>query len=79
MAESGIRAIVAKSSMDLAKSAFGTLPSRFQETTDSALASGLQVVEDFHHTHNGRVRASLSFRGVNNCSDELIQRYVASG
>lgn len=74
VAESGIRAIVAKSSMDLAKSAFGILPSRFQETTDSALATGLQVVEDFHHTHNGRIRASLSFRGVNNCSDELIQR-----
>ena len=71
--ESGIRAVVAKSSMDLAKSAFGTLPSRFQETTASALASGVQVVEEFNNSHDGRIRASLSFRGVNNCTDELIQ------
>lgn len=71
--ESGIRAIVAKSSMDLAKSAFGTLPSRFQETTADALASGVQVVKEFHNSHDGRIRASLSFRGVNNCTNELIQ------
>ncbi len=73
IAESGIRAVVAKSSMDIAKSALGTLPPLFQETTESALASGLQVVKDFHNSHDGRVRASLSFRGVNNCTNELIQ------
>ncbi|MBI4455194.1 MAG: amidohydrolase family protein [Acidobacteria bacterium] len=73
IAETGIRAIVAKSSMDIAKSAFGTLPPRFQETTESALATGLQVIKDFHNIHNGRIRASLSFRGVNNCTDELIR------
>ena len=71
--EGGIRAVVAKSSMDLAKSALGTLPSRFQETTENALASGVQVVKDFHNSHQGRIRASLSFRGVNNCTDGLIQ------
>ena len=72
-AESGIRAVVAKSSMDLATSAFGTLPSRFQESTASALASGVRVVEEFHNSHHGRIRASLSFRGVNNCTDKLIR------
>ncbi len=74
IAESGIRAVVAKSSMDIAKSALGTLPPRFQETTESALDTGLQVVKDFHNSHNGRIRASLSFRGVNNCTDKLIER-----
>lgn len=48
--ESGLRAVVAKSSMDLAKSPFGTLPPLFQETTESALASGMEVVERFHRT-----------------------------
>lgn len=74
IAESGIRAVVAKSSMDLAKSGLGTLPPRFQETTESALETGCQIVEDFHNSHDGRIRASLSFRGVNNCTDELIKR-----
>jgi 5-methylthioadenosine/S-adenosylhomocysteine deaminase len=74
VAQTGLRAVVAKSSMDTARSAFGTLPPRFQETTESALASGLQVLEEFHNTHNGRIRASLSFRGVNNCTDDLIRR-----
>ncbi|MEE2822824.1 MAG: amidohydrolase [Acidobacteriota bacterium] len=72
--EIGMRAVVAKSSMDLAHSAFGTLPPRFQETTEEALASGLHVVQEFHNSHNGRIRSSLSFRGVNNCTDELICR-----
>ncbi|MDP6559056.1 MAG: amidohydrolase family protein, partial [Candidatus Binatia bacterium] len=72
VAESGIRAIIAKSSMDIARSAFGTLPPLFQETTESALASGVEVVERFHNSHNGRIMASLSFRGVNNCTDDLI-------
>jgi len=49
------------------------LPSRFQETTADALASGVQVVKEFHNSHDGRIRASLSFRGVNNCTNELIQ------
>lgn len=59
--------------MDRAKSAFGVLPDRFQETAESALATGLEVVEKFHNRHNGRIRASLSCRGVDNCTDELIQ------
>ncbi|MFQ5850431.1 MAG: amidohydrolase family protein [Candidatus Binatia bacterium] len=78
VADSGIRAIVAKSSMDVARSAFGTLPPRFQETTESALATGVQVVEQFHNSHNSRIRASLSFRGVNNCTDDLIQKMKES-
>jgi 5-methylthioadenosine/S-adenosylhomocysteine deaminase len=74
VAQVGLRAVVAKSSMDIARSAFGTLPPRFQETTESALVTGLQVLKEFHNTHNGRIRASLSFRGVNNCTDDLIRR-----
>ncbi len=74
VAEAGIRAVVAKSSMDIARSSFGTLPPRFQETTESALTTGLDVVKQFHNSHNGRIRASLSFRGVNNCTDDLIQK-----
>jgi 5-methylthioadenosine/S-adenosylhomocysteine deaminase len=77
LAKSGIRAIVAKSAMDIAKSSFGALPPTFLETTDEALARSEQVIARYHQSHGGRIRASLSFRGVNNASDDLIRRMKA--
>jgi 5-methylthioadenosine/S-adenosylhomocysteine deaminase len=77
LAKSGIRAIVAKSAMDIAKSSFGALPPTFIETTDEALARSEQVIARYHQSHGGRIRASLSFRGVNHASDDLIRRMKA--
>lgn len=72
--ESGMRAIVAKSAMDVSKSALGGLPETFIETMDEALTRSQKVVEELHGLHDGRVRAWFSFRGVNNCSDDFIKQ-----
>src|SRR5215218_6054388 len=77
LGQAGVRAIVAKSAMDIAKSPYGSLPETFNETTEEALSRSEHVIEQFHQSHGGRIRASLSFRGVNNASDELIKRMKA--
>ncbi|MHB1610364.1 MAG: amidohydrolase family protein [Sulfobacillus sp.] len=74
LSASGIRAVIAKSAMDIAKSSFGSLPATFIETTEEALQHSEAVVKKFHQSENGRIRVSLSFRGVNNASDDLISR-----
>lgn len=74
LSKSGIRAVIAKSAMDIAKSSFGSLPATFVETTEEALQRSEAVVQKFHQSENGRIRVSLSFRGVNNASDALISR-----
>lgn len=74
VARAGMRAVVAKSAMDVGRSPFGTLPPTFQETTEEAYRRSEAVLKDFHNTHGGRIRASLSFRGINNASDDLIRR-----
>lgn len=72
--EAGNRGIVAKSAFDIMKSAFGTLPEEFNETTDEAVERSRRVLEELSGAYDGRVRPWLSFRGVNNCTDELIVR-----
>jgi 5-methylthioadenosine/S-adenosylhomocysteine deaminase len=70
--EVGNRGIVAKSAFDIAKSTFGTLPASFNETTQESVARSREVVADLNGSFGGRVRSWLSFRGVNNCTDQLI-------
>lgn len=77
VAKSGARAVIAKSAMDLGRSSFGTLPPTFLETTEEAFRRSEALVKAYHGTQGGRLRASLSFRGVNNASDELIRRLKA--
>lgn len=70
--EAGNRGIVARSAMDVMKSAFGTLPEKFAETTEQAVARSREMMERLQGASDGRVRPWLSFRGVNNCTDDLI-------
>jgi 5-methylthioadenosine/S-adenosylhomocysteine deaminase len=68
----GIRMIVSRSSFDLTKSVLGILPERMIETTAVAIERAQAVLARFAKTGNPRLRASASFRGLNNASDELI-------
>ncbi|WP_158736489.1 amidohydrolase family protein [Alteribacillus sp. YIM 98480] len=70
----GMRSIIGKSTMDIAKSGFGSLPPTFNETMEEGLERSEEVIKKFHGSEGGRIRASLCFRGVNNCTDQLIRR-----
>jgi len=71
--ESGMRCVVAKSSFDIGKSSFGAIPEAWIETTDEALERAEAVIDKWHNRADGRIRAFASFRGLNNCTDGLIQ------
>ncbi|MBO0829228.1 MAG: amidohydrolase family protein [Streptosporangiales bacterium] len=73
VAPTGIRAVVARSAFDLGDSAFGNVPDSMVSTPDSAAKEADALVERHDGTYEGRVRASVSFRGLNNSSDELIR------
>jgi 5-methylthioadenosine/S-adenosylhomocysteine deaminase len=68
----GIRMVVGRSSFDLTKSVLGLLPERMIEDTAQALARAEEVLERYASGYDARLRASASFRGLNNASDELI-------
>ena len=68
----GIRMVVSRSSFDLTKSVMGILPERMIENTAVALERAETVLEKYAKTGNPRLRASASFRGLNNATDELI-------
>ncbi len=68
----GIRMVVSRSSFDLTKSVLGLLPDRMIEDTQTALARAEEVLVRHGASGNPRLRASASFRGLNNASDELI-------
>ena len=68
----GIRMIASRSSFDLTRSVLGILPERMIETTAVAIERAQAVLARFAKSGNARLRASASFRGLNNASDELI-------
>jgi 5-methylthioadenosine/S-adenosylhomocysteine deaminase len=68
----GIRMLVSRSSFDLTKSVLGILPERMIESTAQALERAEAVLGQYGKTDNPRLRATASFRGLNNASDELI-------
>jgi 5-methylthioadenosine/S-adenosylhomocysteine deaminase len=72
--ESGVRAVVARSALDIAKSSFGSLPERFLETTDQAIEQEEETVKKLNGSYEGRVRAWFQFRGIPNSTDGLITR-----
>ena len=69
----GIRMLVSRSSFDLTKSVLGLLPARMIEDTAVCLAQAEAVIERYGRSGNPRLKASASFRGLNNASDELIK------
>ena len=70
--QTGIRMVTARSSFDLTKSVLGLLPERMIEDTAQALSRAEEVLERYASGYSKRLRASASFRGLNNASDELI-------
>ena len=72
--ESGMRCVIARSGMDIAKSPFGALPARFVETTEQIIEQEEEVVKKWNGSHDGRVRAWFQFRGISNSSDGLVTR-----
>ena len=69
----GIRMLVSRSSFDLTKSVMGLLPARMIEDTRVCLTRAEEVLERYSKSSNARLKATASFRGLNNASDELIQ------
>jgi 5-methylthioadenosine/S-adenosylhomocysteine deaminase len=72
--EAGIRCVLSKSSLDIAKSSFGGLPEKFIESTDETLEKSEALIKKCHNSADGRIKVFLSFRGLNNSSDRLITR-----
>lgn len=72
--EAGVRCAVARSGMDIAKSSFGALPERFQETTGRVLEAEEETVRKWHGRYDGRLRAWFQFRGIPNSTDTLVRR-----
>lgn len=68
----GIRVVLGRSAFDLGGSDFGSVPGSMVSTPASARADAEALVAEHHGAYGGRVRASVSFRGLNNSSDELI-------
>jgi 5-methylthioadenosine/S-adenosylhomocysteine deaminase len=69
----GIRMLASRSSFDLTKSVMGILPERLIEDTKVCLKRAEEVLERWGRTGNPRLKATASFRGLNNASDELIK------
>ncbi|MBI2219334.1 MAG: amidohydrolase family protein [Candidatus Rokubacteria bacterium] len=70
--EAGVRCVMSRSTLDVARSAFGKLPDAFMETTEQCLERSERFVQEWHGAFDGRVRAWFQFRGVNNATDALI-------
>ena len=69
----GMRMVVARSSFDRTRSVMGVLPDALIETTGQCLDRAAALFETHDGAHDGRIRVSASFRGLNNASDALIE------
>jgi len=65
--ESGLRAFVGKSMMDL-----NDLVPGFKEPTVSSVASTLSLARQWHNSYNGRVKYAVAPRFVLSCTDALL-------
>lgn len=69
----GIRAVLARSAFDLGGSDFGKVPDELVASPDQAVQKADDLYSALHGTQDGRLSVSVSFRGLNNSSDELIK------
>ncbi|HUL44234.1 MAG TPA: 5'-deoxyadenosine deaminase [Bacteroidota bacterium] len=65
--ESGLRAFVGKSMMDL-----NDLVPRFKEPTASSVSSTLSLARQWHNSYDGRVKYAVAPRFVLSCTDALL-------
>lgn len=70
--DSGIRAIITRSTRDLHDPEFPT-PKQFQEDTETNLRESEALVRRYHNGADGRLRAWFSLRYVYNVSDDLCR------
>ena len=68
--ESGIRGILARSTMDCGEG----LPEKFRETTDHCLNIQEEHIKRWHNQAQGRIKVWFGLRTVFNNSEELIKR-----
>jgi len=71
--KSGLRAVLARSAMDLS-TADRQLPGNLRETASEAARQSEEFVQRQHNRADGRIRASFCLRIVRVCSDELCIR-----
>jgi 5-methylthioadenosine/S-adenosylhomocysteine deaminase len=69
----GQRMVLARSAFDLRGSDFGVVPESMVSTPEQAQIQAQELIDQFDGTLGGRIRTSVSFRGLNNSSDELIK------
>jgi 5-methylthioadenosine/S-adenosylhomocysteine deaminase len=69
---SGMRAVLGRSAFDMSKAVLGVLPQEMIETTAEALDRTRALLEFVEAQNSPRIKASVSFRGLSNSSDELI-------
>jgi 5-methylthioadenosine/S-adenosylhomocysteine deaminase len=73
VARTGMRAVLGRSAFDLTKAVLGILPAGMIETTDQALKGNEELIQLVNQQENPRLRASVSFRGLSNSTDKLIE------
>ncbi|MBE3580578.1 MAG: amidohydrolase [Thermoanaerobacteraceae bacterium] len=71
--EAGLRAILARSTMDCGEG----LPAKWRESTDYALRKQEEHLKRWHGQAEGRIRVWFGLRTIFNNSDELIKRTKA--
>lgn len=77
IAPTGIRAVLARSAFDLVGSEFGSIPAELVSTPDRAAEEASALIAAYRGALGGRIDVSVSFRGMNNSSDELISALLA--
>jgi 5-methylthioadenosine/S-adenosylhomocysteine deaminase len=69
---SGMRAVLGRSAFDMTKAVLGILPAGMIETTNEALERTRALLDFVKSQDNPRLKASVSFRGLSNATDNLI-------
>jgi len=73
VSETGIRGILARSTMDCGEG----LPEAFRESTDRCLEIQEENIKNWHNSANGRIKVWFGLRTLFNNSDELVKRTKA--
>jgi 5-methylthioadenosine/S-adenosylhomocysteine deaminase len=71
--EAGMRAVLGRSAFDMTKAVLGILPAAMIETTEEALDRSTALLDHVAARGDPRLRGSVSFRGLSNSSDKLIE------
>jgi 5-methylthioadenosine/S-adenosylhomocysteine deaminase len=72
--ESGMRGLISRSSADVHKFGFGSLPENYvgRETMEQALTRGEDLFSKYHHAAEDRIRVWFSLRFLQGVSDQLM-------